>query len=240
MNQVVDDVRLLRFYQSYPQECSYLGGRQAEMVVVDPHVNVNQRQYSSLIDIGFRRSGNSFYRPNCGSCWECKSVRIPVQDFQPSRSQKRCVRLNCDLTVSLRPVAFDDAHVDLYHRYQVWKHDPALQLKDAALHMDFLTSRALLTELVEFRLDDQLVAVCAVDSLDRGVSAVYTYFCPEQAKRGLGNFAVLWLVDYCRRVGLSYVYLGYWIRSCKKMSYKAQYQPLDVLEGGVWSRYGDF
>lgn len=239
MNHPADDVSLLRYFQSYPQDCSYLDGRQSEMIVADPQARIGARQYSTLINIGFRRSGDSFYRPNCGTCGECKSVRIPAREFNATRSQKRCVNRNRDLKASTVAAEFSDEHVDLYHRYQVWKHDSSLKLDDAAKHMDFLSNQLLQTELVEFRLGDRLVAVSVVDRVEHGLSAVYTYFCPDQHKRGLGNYAVLWLVELCLQQGFPYVYLGYWVESCQKMSYKSQFQPFELWEGGAWHRGSD-
>lgn len=236
MNYPADDISLLRYFQSYPQECSYLDGRQSEMIVADPQVQINVRQYSSLINIGFRRSGDSFYRPNCATCAECKSVRISVDNFKATRSQKRCVNRNSDLQVKIVSEGTGDEHVDLYHRYQVWKHDASLEMEDAEAQMKFLTNQSLGTKFVEFRYRDQLVAVSVVDRVEHGLSAVYTYFCPDQHKRGLGNYAVLWLVERCLQQGLPYVYLGYWIESCEKMSYKNQFQPIELWDGGAWRR----
>lgn len=91
------------------------------------------------------------------------------------------------------------------------------------------------TRYVEFSLDNKPVAVSVMDILNNGLSAVYTYFDPDEAKRGLGVFAVLWLVEEAKRRGLSYVYLGYLIHESPKMAYKARYHPLEAYRHGTWS-----
>ena len=82
--------------------------------------------------------------------------------------------------------------------------------------------------------EGRLVAVSLFDRLDDGISAVYTFFDPACRPAGLGTWSILWLVEECRRQGLPYVYLGYWIAESPKMAYKARFPALERLNGGDW------
>jgi arginine-tRNA-protein transferase len=92
------------------------------------------------------------------------------------------------------------------------------------------------TGLVEFRDGrDRMVAACLTDWLSDGLSAVYSFFEPEEARRSLGTYAILWLIARARSLNLPYVYLGYWVPQSRKMAYKARFRPSEVLSGGQWN-----
>ena len=105
---------------------------------------------------------------------------------------------------------------------------------DRSKYEESLVNTAVQSVLLEFYLDQQLVAVAVVDVATHGLSAVYTYFEPDLANRSLGRFAILTLIEKAREMGLQYVYLGYWIRDCDKMNYKSEYRPLLVYDGQGW------
>ncbi|MGZ5524653.1 MAG: arginyltransferase [Methylomonas sp.] len=215
--------------------CSYLPDGRAQSAVVDPSFMLNPLLYSRLIEQGFRRSGDQVYKPYCSSCQGCVPTRIPVTDFLPDRKQKRCAKRNARTLVSIKPAAFDPQHLELYRRYQAARHD-----KDATAaispdeYMHFLGSSWCNTWFVEFLITGKLAAVAIVDVLDNALSAVYTFFDPNFADYSPGVFAVLWQVEQARKLNLDYVYLGFWIKDCRKMSYKKQYQPLEGLTGQQW------
>jgi arginine-tRNA-protein transferase len=163
-------------------------------------------------------------------------VRIDVGGFRPGRSQKRNFRQNQSLTASILPLEFRDEHYELYRRYQRARHaGGGMDLDDREQYMQFLLSSQVDTSLVEFRDGEKLVMVAVVDRIEDGLSAVYTFFDPEMEKRGLGTYAVLWQIELARRLGLPYVYLGYWIKESRKMAYKSNYKPLQGLVDGNWT-----
>jgi arginine-tRNA-protein transferase len=189
--------------------------------------------YEQYLNAGFRRSGQIVYRPACENCRECQPLRVPVSEFQPDRSMRRCWRANQDLVTHIGLPRLTPAKLDLYRRYLITRHDE----EDPSGPEDFLYLSAVESLEVEFRLGEELVAVAIVDVVPSGLSAVYTYFAPEHASRGLGAFAVLWEIDYCRRQGKPYVYLGYYVRDCRKMNYKTRFAPHEILApDGVWQR----
>jgi arginine-tRNA-protein transferase len=96
------------------------------------------------------------------------------------------------------------------------------------------------TVVIEFRdPDDRLVGACLADRLGDGMSAVYSFFAPELAKRSLGTYAILWLIERARSQDLPYVYLGYWVPESRKMAYKARFRPSEILTGGTWRMLTD-
>lgn len=225
----------LLFYASAPHPCSYLEGREAVTLFADPEAKMDTPLYSALSDLGFRRSGEYVYAPRCPACSACLPVRIPVAQFRPNRSQRRTWNKNRDLNATILPAEFRQSHFALYRSYVNSRHpDGSMATPDAEQYNRFFTSSWCDTRYVEFSIGDKVMAVLVMDVLENGLSAVYTFFDPAAAQRGLGVHAVLWLVEEARRRGLPYVYLGYLLYDSPKMAYKANYRPLEVFRSGVW------
>ncbi|MFC0336185.1 arginine-tRNA-protein transferase [Kushneria avicenniae] len=229
----------LRFFLTEPHDCSYLGVHKATTLFMDPQTPVDHDVYSALTLMGFRRSGTHLYRPHCQTCNACVSVRVPVGDFTPDRSLKRTERNNQDLIAIERPALFDDEHYALYERYIGARHsDGEMYPPSENQYRAFLNVANDFSRLVEFRLSGRLVAVAAVDFLTHGLSAIYTFFDPDDAfqSRSLGSWAVIWQIRRAQALGLKHVYLGYWIRESRKMGYKQRFKPLEFLHGHRWHR----
>jgi len=219
-----------------PHPCSYLPGRTATTLFIDPRYPLDGDKYARFTRLGFRRSGDLVYRPHCRDCSACTPVRIPVDRFAPTRSQRRVVRRNADLVVRARPSVFMPEHFNLYLRYQAIRHSGGgMDDPDPQKYVNFLMGRQVETVFYEMRRDEELLAVAVVDHLPDGLSAVYTFFDPQESNRGLGTFAILWQIEHARLVGLPWVYLGYWIAESKKMAYKANFRPLEAYRHGRWS-----
>ena len=227
----------VRVFATYPHDCSYLPGEQATTLFVDPSTPVDTRIYSQLSHIGFRRSGPHLYRPHCASCNACVPARIPVDSFRPSRSQRRIFGRNADLEASNVQSIGSEEHFDLYCRYIRDRHsDGDMYPPDREQYDSFLTSEWGSTHFVEFRSGSRLLAVSVLDRLDNGIAAIYTYYEPDETARSLGSFVVLWQIELARRLGLPAVYLGYYIRDCRKMNYKIRFRPIELLANGRWVR----
>ncbi len=227
--------QLPTFYISTPHACSYFSDREASTVFVDPQNPADSVTYNYLIRAGFRRSGDLVYRPQCYDCNDCVSVRLPVDSFRPRRNQKRIAAKNSDLDVRIFPGEFHNEHFDLYKKYQEGRHPESSMNDDNPEHYDeFLFYDSIETELVEFRLEGQLLCVAVIDIVADGLSAVYTFYDPDHAKRGLGVNAILWQVEEARRRGKDFVYLGYWISGNDKMQYKTDYSPIEGFIDKKW------
>lgn len=224
------------FFGTRPQPCPYIDGLLEAKVVTDLTGPQAQAIHDELAAAGFRRSHNLIYKPACLACDACVPVRIPVARFAASRSQRRILRQNADLSVEAVPARAALEHFALFDRYQHSRHAGG-----GMANMSFADFRAMVeetpvdTRLVEARdASGDLVAVSLTDWLADGVSGVYKFFAPELAARSLGTFMVLWHVERARREGLSHVYLGYWIAACSKMSYKTRFRPLEALTSAGW------
>ena len=229
------DLHQLQFYATPEHSCSYLENRQAKTIFVDPDADLDKRDYSTLSDLGFRRSGNHIYRPHCDSCSACISARIPVELFQPSKSQKRVLNLNQDIQTYSHTPTYNDEYYALYERYIRVRHsDGDMHPTSREQFESFLVQSQYNTRFIEFRTDQTLVGVAVVDYLEHGISAIYTFFDPDQQHRSLGKLAILKQIQLARSEGLPFLYLGYWVKNCHKMAYKADYYPIQLLIAGHW------
>ena len=225
----------LKVFTTYPHECSYLLGNEATTLFVDPQQEVDQNLYTSLSRMGFRRSGQHMYKPNCARCQACVPARICVSDFVPSRSQKRVLKRNSDLRVqSLTALQIERAY-PLYERYINERHrDGDMFPPSVEQFKSFLGHGWDFTRYYCFSTNDTLKAIAVVDHLNDGFSAIYTFFDPADKARSLGKFVILWQVELAKQLQLPYVYLGYWVQNCRKMDYKIQYKPIELLDQGAW------
>lgn len=227
----------LSFYATPPHQCSYLDDQEAITLFADPRYPKSNALYAALSQRGFRRSGEHLYQPHCPQCSACVPIRVPVGEFKPRRQQRRTWRHNQDLAVAVKPPAFNDDHFELYRRYIAARHagggmdDPTPEN-----YMNFLTASWSDTVFLEFRDADELLAVAVVDRMPDALSAVYTFFAPDSAGRSLGRFAILYQIALAQQTDRDWLYLGYWIKACRKMSYKTEYQPLEYYRQGEWRR----
>ncbi|MDH3514503.1 MAG: arginyltransferase [Gammaproteobacteria bacterium] len=222
-------------FLSMPHACSYLSGRTATSLFLDPRQPLDSRQYAGFMRLGFRRSGDLVYRPHCHDCNACIPVRIPVNRFRPDRAQRRVWKRNQDISVIAQPPVFQQGHFELYQRYQAARHPGGgMDDPDPQKYMNFLGSRNIDSVFYELRHRQSLLGIAVTDILPDGLSAVYTFFDPDEYHRSLGVYAVLWQVNQAQERQLPWLYLGYWIKECPKMSYKGRYQPLEAFVQGRW------
>ncbi|HET6724597.1 MAG TPA: arginyltransferase [Gammaproteobacteria bacterium] len=226
-------------YLSPEHPCHYLHGRRARIVVLDDNAPLDKTSFSWFSARGFRRSGSYLYRPACPGCRACQSLRVPVDEFRPDRSQRRALRRNADLTVTALTPRFDPEHYALFKRYIESRHrDGGMEDTSRNAYMSFLDSGWTDTIFHEFRAGRRLLAVAVADRLADGLSAVYTFYDPVETSRGLGNYAILTEIDLARRSGLSWLYLGYWVGGSEKMDYKNRFRPHEILTTEGWLRVG--
>ena len=207
--------------------CPYLPNKRAtEQVFIA--FEFSPELYHDFMDHGFRRSGNLFYRPICEECQECRAIRIRNRNFLPSKSQRRTLRKNQDLKVTIGPPQFTEEKFRIFRDYLKFQHDSA-QDDSVENFRDHLYVSPIMTLEFEYRMRERLVAVSIADICSRSFSSVYAYFDPEFSERSLGTFSALWEIQFCRARGIPYYYIGFYIRDCPSMRYKARFRPYEIL-----------
>lgn len=227
---------LVVFYGTAPQPCPYLDGRVESKIVTELSGRGAEELHNRLVLAGFRRSHGLAYRPACRGCDACVPVRVPVATFEPDRTQRRIARRNADLMVEELPPRATSEQYALFRRYQRGRHhDGGMALMGARDYREMVEESAVDTRVIEFRAPDgRLVAVALTDYVADGLSGVYKFFDPDEARRSPGVAVILWHIARARALGLPHAYLGYWIADCAKMTYKANYRPLEALGPDGW------
>ena len=229
---------ILKFHTTQPYPCSYFPERLARAQVAAPDYLINSHAYDQLIQAGFRRSGAFTYRPSCDHCHACIPARILVNEFIPNRSQRRTWKHHQHLTATSHALYFSPDHFSLYQRYQQKRHSTGGMENDShAQYQDFLLQSNVNSRLIEFHENEQLDMISIIDKLSDGLSSVYTFFNPDITNASFGTYSILWQIEQCRKFDLPYVYLGYWIKENRKMRYKANFQPLEVLINEKWQPF---
>lgn len=228
--------RQIKLFQTQEHDCSYRSGFRASTLFVDPELDVNDSIYSELNFLGFRRSGQHFYKPQCKSCDACIACRVDVRAFNPNRQQKRTLNRNSDLTQTVNTSLSNfDEHYTLYQKYIAERHHDG-DMHPATLEQfeQFIMHGLENTLFIEYRKNGALLATSVIDQLADGLSAIYTYFDPSESARSPGVYTILKNVELAMQYQLPFLYLGYWIEGCNKMQYKTDYKPIELLIDGQW------
>ncbi len=239
-------VRFPRFFVTSPAPCPYLPGKSERKVFTElkgPHADSLN---DALSRIGFRRSQTVAYRPSCLECNACVSVRVVVDEFAPSSTQKRNMKRNSDLVATIcRPWSTEE-QFELLQRYLGVRHPGGgMTTMDEVDFADMVEHTPVTSYVIEYREPSEdgktpgrLVGVCLTDRQGDGLSMIYSFYDPDHAKRsGLGNFIILDHIARAREMGLAYVYLGYWVDGSTRMQYKVRYRPLEKLSPEGWERF---
>ena len=241
-----------QFYLTAPSPCPYLTGRDERKVFTHLVGERASELNNILTHGGFRRSQSVAYRPACEGCRSCVSVRVVASDFRPTRGMRRVLRSNADIVAEMRTAVPTPEQYSIFRAYLDSRHrdggmadmtvlDYAMMVEDS--HIE--------TRILEYRRRQppppagesfvrpgagELAAVALTDVLADGLSMVYSFFEPDEAARSLGTFMVLDHIARARRMGLAYVYLGYWVRGSRKMDYKSRFLPQERLTPDGWAR----
>lgn len=220
--------------QAFP--CSYLPDRNEQLIVLAGSAAIDTRDYELLLKMGFRRSGEHVYRPHCPACQACQSLRIPVRQFKPSKSQKRILSKNRDIEHRIS-YQEQDAYYPLYEDYIASRHsEGSMYPPSTEQYRQFIRAPWGKVMFVELWQSSKLLGVAVTDETPQALSALYTFFAPEYGKRSLGKLAILKQIDIARLMHKPYLYLGYQIDACGKMNYKAEFQPNERFVAEQWQK----
>jgi arginine-tRNA-protein transferase len=214
-------------------ECAYLPGRTVRMNY--KYIEEATKKYNTaLIHRGWRRFGCYYFHPICNGCNECKSIRIDVDNFRLTKSQRKSIKRNRDTEIIIQQPSLTQAHIDLYNKYHNFKHK-----KDNWSHRN-ISPREYRENFVEgahnfgkevlYLKDNRIIGVDLIDVLDDGISSIYFYYDPDYSKLSLGTYSLLYQIELAKVLGLPWIYLGYWVNGCKAFAYKPKFQPQEILE----------
>lgn len=191
--------------------------------------------YKKLMNMNFRRSGQIIYRPVCGNCKLCVPIRIPVAEFKPSKSQRKALNRNSDVSVVFDEPELTIEKHQMYERYLLAQHGKTPQSSDIESMRDFLYQSCVDTIEACYRdANNKLLGVSILDVSEDTVSSVYHYFEPDEPKRSMGVYSMVKEIQYTVETGRKWNYLGFWIQGCRAMEYKADYKPYELLIDGKW------
>ncbi|MFT3787077.1 MAG: arginyltransferase [Tepidisphaeraceae bacterium] len=231
--------RSVRMVVLPPSTCSYLPGRASQSRALLA-ASIPPDVYHDFMDAGFRRSGRMLYQPICVGCRECRAIRVPVDTFGPSKSQRRSMRRNADLIQTVGPPDLTPEKFDLYRRYVLqWhrhEHEPTMQELEEFLFDSPITPGGTI-EICHRDPTGKLLGVGICDLSVESLSSVYFFFDPDEAGRGIGTFSALHEIEFARTLGVPHYYLGYYVAACETMAYKANFEPYELLGmDGQWRR----
>jgi arginine-tRNA-protein transferase len=230
-------MRVLQQIVTDPHPCPYLPDREA-ITEYSYAPELQPREYEELMNQGYRKFGPLFFRPLCQGCRECRPIRIPVDLFQPDRSQRRCWKRNQDLEIRMAPPTVDAQRLDLFQKYhdaQAGRKGWEEQEKDAQEYAFSFVHNPIPAVEVTMWEGDALRAVLLTEVTPNVVSGIYHFWDPEHTHRGLGTFCMLHTLELARRLEKPWAYFGFYVRGCGSLEYKSRFRPCELMgTDGVW------
>eukprot|EP01038_Epipyxis_sp_PR26KG_P009262 gene9262-12477_t len=248
----------IQIYGVSPHECGYCKQAKPTSISFGfVSTSMQATDYEKMMLIGWRRSGTYFYKPIMHkTCCPQYTIRLRVNEFVPSKAQKKLLRrvdnainkrhtisdLSTSKTdpssmvmISFSPSSFSEEKLALYQSYQVAVHGDNIDNITKESFSRFLVDSPLVNDGTygsfhhEYRLDGILIAVGVVDILPSGLSSVYFFYEVQYKDLVLGKYSALKEIEFCKNHNFEYYYMGFYIHTCSKMRYKAEYQPSDLL-----------
>lgn len=217
------------------EPCPYLDGERARMPLRWQFRTIAPTDFDASLAGGDRRVGRMLYRTRCPDCSACEPIRIPVDRFAPTKSQKRVWKRNADVSVETGVATFSEEKLALYNRHKL---ERGLSRNEESMtrrgYEGWFVQSCTRTLEMRYRVDDKLIGVGILDMGKRDTSSVYFYFDPDEARRSLGTFSVLMEVAWLRSQGGRFHYLGLFVEDCQHLLYKAHYTPHERLVEGAW------
>jgi len=215
-------------------DCAYLEGRKVRMRY--KYVSISNKEFNSaVIQRGWRRFGNYYFYPICEGCSECKSLRIDVESFKPSKSKRKAINRNKDTKIIIQKPTVTTNHIDLYNKYHEWKAKKDgwryRPITYSEYYENFVEGAYNFGKEVLYYRDNKLVGVDLIDILEDGISSIYFFYDPSYARLSLGVYSLIKQIEIAKFLEKKWIYLGYWVDGCKAFAYKTNFKPLQILDG---------
>jgi arginine-tRNA-protein transferase len=220
------------------EPCPYIPGQTARLPLRMPTEPLAPEAFDALLAQGDRRFGPFLYRTSCPTCSACEPIRVPTKAFAPSRSQRRVLRKNDDVVVTVAEPTVTPRHLEIYNRHQFERRlaRTTEQTTESEYKLHLVQS-CVTTREVRYQAGGKLLAISILDLGKTSASSVYHAFDPDESARSLGVFSVLKEIEWCRARGLEWYYLGLYVGECKSLAYKATYHPHERRQGGEWREH---
>jgi len=220
--------------------CSYLEGKHQTTHYKIIH-NCSLAYCEALIERGWRRFGNMFFRPICADCTACESFKIDVKNYEFSKSERRILRKNEKLKIVIQRPEVTTKHLRLFEKYHEhmkhkrdWNHET---ITPRHYEASFVRGYGDFGCEILYYLEDELVGVDLIDVLPHGISSIYFYYDPAFEKNSLGTYSMLQQIQIAKDNDLDWIYMGYYVKGCQSLEYKSRYKPYKVLQGRPWDEH---
>ncbi len=215
-------------------KCSYLEGHNQTLhyKVID---NCSQECNHTLIEMGYRRFGKMYFRPICPACDECKSIKIDVENFEWSKSKRRVLRKAKDIKIYIQKPSMTQEHLELFRKYHLFKSErngwDYHEVTAGSYYGSFVEGSYDYGYEVLYFHEEKLIGVDLIDVLPEGISSIYFYYDPDYSYYNLGKLSLYYQIIMAKERGLRWIYLGYYVKDCPSLAYKADYKPFLTLQG---------
>jgi arginyl-tRNA--protein-N-Asp/Glu arginylyltransferase len=219
---------------SIDEKCSYIEGnsQKTHYKIID---ECSIEMCESLILRGWRRFGKMFFRPICDECISCESIKIDVDNFTFSKSQRRTLRKNEHIRVVVQKPRMSKEHLKLFDKYHKFKHTQRFwdynKTNEQNYYYSFVDGAGSFGYEILYFDDKKLIGVDLIDILPFGISSIYFYYDPDYLKNSLGHYSLLKQIKIAQEYNLKWIYLGYYVKGCQSLDYKASYTPYLTLQG---------
>lgn len=207
-------------------------------------------EYQKMLERGWRRFGKMHFVPECKNCTKCISMRIDVEKYKFSKSEKRVIAKNKETKLYIRKPSLTNEHIRLYNKYHEFMNDkkdwPYSPIDPSDYERSYVEGNSDYAKEFLYVKDDKLIGVALVDILANSISSIYCYYDHDYSDLSLGKFSILAQIKIAKELNIPYIYLGYWIKEHYSMGYKEAYKPFEILKNradlsqeSIWEEYKD-
>jgi len=229
MLKILDLIRI----KTPEDDCTYIPSEQSSYdyrVVPD----LTGEIYQELLSRGWRKQGVAIFRPACQQCRQCISLRLDVNQFRPSKSQRRSLRKNEDVELYVQSPSLSQDHLDLFDKYhndmqqrRGWSYE---EKSPNEYYESFMSGEWDFAREFLYVKNDQLIGVGLVDLTPNAMTSVYFYYDPDWRAQAPGVYSIMREIEFAQQTQRQYLYLGYWVDPCQSMQYKANFKPHETLQ----------